>query len=489
MPEPTYFLAIDQGTSSSRVILFDEWGRVVDKSQCRVERTRHAGGRVEQDPHQILSSIQQCLTEVLGQRNDRQHIQAAGMATQRSSVLAWNRKTGRALSPLLSWQDTRGRDLVESLSAAKTEIQLISGLPLTAHYGASKIAWLLEHDRSLQTNRDVCVGPLSAYLCQNLIDPIRPPVVDHANAGRTQLMDLRKRSWSPRLMELFGVPQQRLPAIVAIQCEFGPLRQYGIPVRVVQGDQTAAFLGAGHRPNNEALVNLGTGGFVLVDLPQLPLSQPTPDAASPLLVSIGDSSANHTSFVLEGTVNGAGSALDWARQTRQMPQVDGQQWKQWDQQVATVENPPLFLNTVGGLGSPFWCSPAPAPKWICKEGDPLGDAAALAAVVESIVFLVGANVAAIANERGKIESLRISGGLSGSRQIGQKLADLLQIDVRVCNDAEATARGIAWELAGRPVSWAQTTDSGDPDVHFRPRPNPQLYERYERLVGYFLDIA
>jgi glycerol kinase len=460
-------LAIDQGTHATRAIAFDLQGRALAQAQRPVSLQHTDHGAVEQSPAEILHSMQAVVGDVLhAPVVAGRTLLAAGLATQRSSVLAWDRVTGAALSPVLSWQDTRTANRMEQLAPHAQQIMQVTGLRLSPHYGAGKLQWLLTHEPAVaraQAAGTLALGPLASYLLHHLTD-CKDEQVDHANAARTLLWNLGTRDWDPQLLELFAIPRAALPVCRPICAAYGNTVHGGIPVTAVNGDQTAALYAQGRPPAGTLMVNIGTGAFVL-----LPVQDPYTRPAG-LLGGISWSTQDAASYYLEGTVNAAGAALQWAGKHFDASRL-GQQLPGW---LAQVREPPLFLNSVGGLGAPWWRS-GPAPRWLAAA---VQAPEAMVAVVESIVFLLQANIAALCTLDRGIDTVRISGGLAKLDGLCQKLADLSGLVVQRPAQLEATARGIAWQAAGCPADWPAS--GGSPA--FTPQPNATLQARYSAFL-------
>jgi glycerol kinase len=467
MKHDDLILAIDQGTYSTRAVIFDAQGRQRIMSQQAVELQRLDNTRVEQSPQQILQSLQQVVGEVLASPAiDTSRLRHAGLATQRSSVLAWTRDKGLALSPVLSWQDRRTAVSLESLQTHGEFIRRATGLRLSPHYGASKLHWLhacLPEVAMAKAQGNLVMGPLASYLLQHLLADA-PVLVDDANASRTLLWNLASRDWDNSLLNLFGIPRQVLPECRPILHDYGVTASGGIPLRALSGDQTAALYAQGTPPEKTITVNIGTGAFVL-----LPIDDPgrCPDD---LLAGLSRSNSETCDYYAEGTVNGAAAALEWAAQRYRLHEWSAQ-LPGWLNQV---HEPPVFLNSVGGLGAPWW-RPGPEP---CFLTEPDSSAAAMAAVVESILFLVQANIDLLRDRASGVEAIRISGGLAGLDALCQKLADLSGLVVQRPEQTEATARGIAWLAAGCPDGWSSESEGHT----FMPGHDAALRGRYRRFI-------
>jgi glycerol kinase len=385
-------------------------------------------------------------------------------------VLAWERDSGRALSPVLSWQDTRTRAELARLATESDDIRRRTGLRLSPHYGAGKLRWLLQHSDAVRRARDsnnLVIGPLAGFLMHHLTETAAD-AVDHANASRTLLWNLQRRDWDPRLCRLFDVPVDLLPECRPVCSDHGRMINTGIPITAVNGDQTAALYAYGQPDENTILVNIGTGAFVL--LPTGNSLQQHPD----LLTGISRSTATQGDYYIEGTVNGAGAAVKWAEARYALTD--------WQSRLPVwledMDTPPVFLNTIGGLGAPWWRSGG--MPGFPERGDinSVPPAEAFVAVIESIAFMVCANIAILRGINPGIRRIRVSGGLSRLDGLCRRIASLSSLEVvRPCQ-VETTARGIAWLAARGPDTWKP---AGEP-VTFEPRPNPALGERRDRFL-------
>ena len=461
-------LAIDQGTKSSRAILFDAEGRQVARASREIGLDRIDHYHVEQDGAEILASLNEVITDVIAAAN-AERITAAGLATQRSSVIAWNRETGEALSPVLSWQDRREHAWLATLEEKSAYIHLATGLPLTPHYGASKLRWLLHNNskvRDAATDGTLAMGPLAAFLVANLTAR-HAGLVDHANASRTQLWNLHNAEWDGNLLDWFGIRREWLPETRPIRSSYGKLVFNDIPLKALNGDQTAALHADGEIKQEIALVNLGTGGFVLKPTGTTLMTH------DELLSGLYDSADGQRSYLLEGTVNGAGAALHWAREEHGL---DTSPAEVRNALAACHDPQQLFINSVGGLGSPWWID-GPLPCWRSlgdmQVSPPDKKGGAIASIIESTLFLVMNNLELLLEIIPGIREIRISGGLSNQDLLCRKLATLSGLQVIRRNQTEATARGIAWLAAGKPASWMRSKQE-----RFYPDEDRQLQERY-----------
>lgn len=467
-------LAIDQGTHASRALLIDDEGRVEFQSECPVALHRIDSARVEQDAVEVLASVRRVATAACDHAAcSGFEIAAAGLATQRSTVVAWDAVTGEPLHAALSWQDTRAAARLDVLQGDADAIARRTGLRISPHYGASKLRWLLDEVpavREAAAKGRLCLGPLAAFLVFHLVEG-RPFCCDAVNAARTLLCDLVGRDWDTTLLERFGLERDWLPTCMPVAQDYGRLQGTPIPLRAVAGDQNAALCGSGEPGRDEVLVNIGTGAFVVAPL------GPEPRRAAPLLTSLIWNSPSEARYLLEGTVNGAGAALAWATEQWRLPAAETAlaPWPSCDPM-------PVFLNTVGGLGSPWWRSGL-TPRWL---DDPAAGAPAcrLAAVAESVLFLIEANLETMTAAAVDIRGLRVAGGLARLDGLCQRLADLSGLPVRREREAEATARGVAWLAAGRPRRWWSGAGQD-----FAPQSAPGLRQRYTRFCDALQELC
>lgn len=463
--QDTLYLCIDQGGHASRVRVFDGRG-VLHASSLREVGVRAAPpDRVEQDPEELVASLRDSIADAvmsLGNRADQ--IVSAGIATQRSSIVCWDRRTGEPLSPVISWQDRRAHEWLSRFAAQTNEVHRRTGLRLSAHYGASKLRWCLDHLPAVTAaQREGCLamGPLASFLLFRLLDE-KPLLADPANAARTLLWNIRSLDWDPWLLALFGVPPAALPRCVPTHHPFGTLRvkEHRIPLTVATGDQSAALFSLGAPPPETAYINMGTGAFIQRAFDQAP-------EADGLLTGMVYRDADRAVFVLEGTVNGAGAALQWAEREWSLKNIEAQ-LPDW---LAREDDVPFFLNGISGLGAPYWV--ADFESRMFGRGEPWQQAVA---VVESIVFLLQANLEIMQKMPPALSRLTVTGGLAQYDGLCQRLADLSGLPLYRPAEHEATVRGTAYLLAKFSSDWPEEK----PGAWYAPKPNPALARRYAR---------
>ena len=378
-------LVIDIGTHATRaaIVSFSQGQPVIESIfSSSLALTCHSESHIEQSADDIVQKTQSVIQQALASYD--KEVSHAALAIQRSTVVAWH-PDGRALSQALSWQDTRAALFINELKKTPSaeRIQHISGLPLSPHYGASKLRWLAHGLGDSYCNDQLRLSPLVSYVLFHLLED-QPYLCDESNAGRTQLMDIHTRQWSTLLCDTFDVPMACLPELVPVAHTYGRLKELSIELECVCGDQNAAFqyirwLRGQHKFSGDRIaqgsvtqpyitqpcvaINAGSGAFVLMErLADNVTSLVAEDdsfAQQPFLNSLIFSHHTSVDYAQEGTVNGVGTALSWIYEHWKSIHTGVSQ----DDFFTYIEGissnkklPILFLNTIGGLGSPFWRS-------------------------------------------------------------------------------------------------------------------------------------
>lgn len=455
-----FTLAIDQGTHATRALLFDRQGSIVDRAERSIQVNRLDDSRVEQDADEILQSVRDVLASLA--KDKLTETTSCALATQRSTIVAWDKISGQPLAPAISWQDRRSWQDLDQFAGQSPQIKAITGLPLSPHYSVGKFRWLLNHQPAVKQaakEQRLYLGTLASYLLFHLLAQANH-CIDHCNAQRTLLFDLRQLNWSEALTDLFQIPRQLLPECKPVCYDYGRLKDYDIPLRCVTGDQNAAIFAHGPLPATTALVNIGTGAFILGAC-----QYPVPE--SPLLSGLAMTSKTRQQHLIEGTVNGAGAALSWAQQHWPVDDL----FEQLPGWLDEHQQPPVFINTVGGLGSPWWKKTG-APYYIEHQDHSLAEH--YVAIIESIVFLLMDNLQLL-QQLQPIRQLQIGGGLSRLDGLCQKLSDLSGLPVLRFHQPEATARGAAWLATAQPE---YDLIMADEHRKFLPVTNRALQHRY-----------
>jgi len=465
MNKQRWYLAIDQGGGSTRAIVYDHDANIIAQAQQSVSVDHPRLGWVEQDAEELVASARNVLDQICRHLGpDVKYLHAAGMATQRSNIVCWDRRNGHTLSPAISWQDRRAYQWLEQYQAQSQMIRDKTGLLITAHYGVSKLKWCLDNLAQVQEAQQqgfLAYGPLASYLVFRLVQqPLN--LVDPASASRTLLWNINSKTWDPDLLSLFGIAEQYLPKCVATVASYGAIKMcnHRVPLSVVTGDQSAALYAFGQPDEETVYINMGTGVFI-----QRPTGNRKVDIPR-LLCSVVYQDEQQSHYVIECTVNGAANALMEVEDVLGIAESDAEQ--NFDDWLQRYTNPPLFLNGVAGLGTPYW-----VPDFPCKF---IGNGCAeekIVAVAESILFLTNVNLKILQEQYVPLKKIVVTGGLSNSDGLCQKLANLVQLPVYRPAQCEATAMGVAYLTAGMPENWGAQSAS-----MFTSQEEATLYTRF-----------
>lgn len=461
-----WVLVIDQGGQSTRVAVFDAVGNIIaqDKFPCatKILELDSKQQYIEQNPQEILQGILNSFDKIQKQLGDEiKNIQSAGFSGQGSSLVCWDNQTGEALSPILSWQDVRGKDYLENIDLTDQQVQQITGLRLSPHYGASKFRWCLDHLGSVKQAKEkgrLSVGPIFSFLLWHLAG--KKNYIDPGHAQRTLLWNLHSASWDKDLLNKFSIAEDILPTCLHHQDNFGHLllNQNQINFRVSARDQGASLFANGFPQADICYINIGTGAFIQAVTQELL-------APEGLLISPLWLTKNDKWFAWEATVNGAAAAIPFMEKQTGLhitPEVMEQAL------LVNLGASDYFINTQGGIGAPFWRTDL--PSHFSSELPALHQ---VAAWLESIAFLLRVNLERM-NRNNQLASIQLSGGFSRSDKFCQRLADLLQLPVHTYENAEASLQGIAFLTASCPASWKIK----QADRTFVASSNPLLHQRY-----------
>lgn len=421
-----HVLAIDQGTSSTKALVVAPGGGILAEAEVAVHPRATDDGGVEQDPEELWQSVLAAGRAAL----TRAHVPigAVGLANQGETILAWDRHSGRALAPALSWQDRRALPVCDARRAQAEWLRQHTGLPLDPYFAAPKMRWLRER----VTAAGVCTTT-DTWLLNRLCGAY---VTDAATASRTLLLDLDAAAWSPRAAAEFGIDVDSLPAIVACAATVGETSAFGdaVPVSGLAVDQQAALFGESCFAAGDAKCTYGTGAFLLATTGRLARR-----SSSGLAACVAWRLGDVTTYCLDGQVYTAGAAVAWLQR---VGLADGA--ADLDRLGGSVADSggTLFVPALAGLAAPFW---QPAARGVFAGLSlATGRAHLIRAVIDGIAAQVAWLARAAAADLGSpLQRLRVDGGLTRSRTLMQAQADLLQIPVEVYPSPHATARGIA----------------------------------------------
>lgn len=472
MPTPTAILALDQGTTSSRAILFDAQGIPLHAAQRPTTQLYPRPGWVNQEPDEIWASTLAVAREALAAANLRaDQLAAIGIATQRETTILWDRATGRAVAPAIVWQSRQSAPLVDAIAARGMSqvYQRLTGLVPDAYFSATKIAWLLDADPELRRRAEageVLFGTVDSWLLWHLSGG-RAHLTDATNASRTMLYDIRADDWSQALLDDLAIPRAMLPEVRGnseLLVETDPhLLGAAVPVAASAGDQQAALFGQTCFAPGQAKNTYGTGSFLLM--------QTGPEAKTSrhrLLTTIAWRIDDVVEYALEGAIFVTGAAVQWLRDgLGVIPDAAAV-----EPLAASVPDSGgvLFVPALSGLGSPYWDPSARGAIVGLTRGT---TAAHLArATLEAIAFQTRDVLDAMTRDAGiPLSELRVDGGAARNNLLLQIQADILGVPVVRPRTVETTALGVAY-LAGLAVGvWparAALAAQWQPDRRFEP---------------------
>lgn len=449
--DDSLYLAIDQGGHASRALVFNGQGGVVASAYCNIQTLTAPGERVEHDPAELIASIRQVCEQVVHKLDDAQRLQlvAAGLATQRSSLIAWQ-PDGKPLTPVISWQDRRAFREMDWLLEHEQAVREKTGLRVNPHYGASKIHWLMAHQPTVAqaaASGELLLGPVASYILFHLLDE-QPFVVDPSNASRTMLMNVHTRQWDRELLRWTGIEASLLPQIHPTRCQWGHLTvgDIQLPLIACNGDQSAALYAQGEPLADSCYINAGTGAFML----QKTSGEKVPGRLLHSVVFCNDRGCDQ---VVEGTVNAAARALDAVAEEYRI-----EDWpSKLDLAIQLRGDQCVHINGMAGVGSPWWRSEV-STAFI---PEPKTELARLQAVVEGVLFLIYANFQEISHLRRS--RIVLSGGLAASDGFAAALASLCGVPVERPELFEATGRGLVWQMLGKQADWRLPASEFLPD--------------------------
>ncbi|HET9427112.1 MAG TPA: glycerol kinase [Allosphingosinicella sp.] len=474
-------LVIDEGTTSTRAMLFGADGLCLGSEQADLDQHYPRPGWVEHDPEEIWEKSLACARTMVERAGGPGRVAGVGITNQRETIVFWSRSTGRALGPAIVWQDRRTAELCGKLKEAGHEpgLQARTGLLLDPYFSASKIAWAMAEWPELKAaGKDLCIGTIESWLVFRLTGGLH--VSDATNASRTALMDIRTGRWDSALIDLFGVPPGSLPEIVDCAGTLDTTRaeHFGAPIRIsgMAGDQQAAAIGQACLATGETKATYGTGAFVLTHT-----GRHVPISRHRLLSTIAWRLDGETAYALEGSIFVAGSLIKWLRDALGLI-VSAAETEALAGSIADSGGA-YIVPALAGLGAPHWAPDARAA--ISGLSFSTGRAEIVRAALEAMAHQTHDLMTAFAADGAEWQRLRIDGGMAANDWLAQDLADMLGLEVERPDFVETTALGAAM-LAGLGCglfgSLEEASHMRGPTRRFGPGLAPPLREA--RLVGW-----
>jgi glycerol kinase len=473
----TYVLALDQGTTSSRAILFDQAGSIAAAAQKEFQQFYPQAGWVEHDPMEILTSQMTCAVEVLGKVGARpRDIAAIGITNQRETAIVWDRATGKPIHPAIVWQDRRTAARCAELEeeGLGDTISSRTGLVIDPYFSATKIRWILDNvpgARQQAERGELAFGTVDSWLIWHLTSGHRH-VTDVTNASRTLLFNVVEGRWDPELLRIFAIPESMLPDVVWSGERVGEVTTTlglgGIAIAGIAGDQQAALFGQLCWQPGEAKNTYGTGCFLLQNVGTTFVR-----SRHKLITTIAASAHRRLEYALEGSIFIGGAVVQWLRDNLRLIGSSAEV-----ESLAASENDAgglIFVPAFVGLGAPYW-DPHAGGLLIGLRRDTRPGHLARAAL-ESIAYQVADVLEAVHSETSEpLAALRVDGGAAVNDLLMQFQADVLGVPVVRPQVTETTALGAAY-LAGLAVGFWHTPEdlrsSRQGDKRFDPRMDPQ----------------
>lgn len=443
-----YIMAMDQGTTSSRCILFDKAGNICSSAQKEFAQYYPKPGWVEHDPHEIWSSQMAVAIEAMGKIGaDAGDIAAIGITNQRETTIVWDKKTGNPVYPAIVWQCRRTSDMIEELKqdGFADKIREKTGLIPDAYFSATKIKWILDYvdgAREAAERGDLLFGTVDTWLIWKLTKG-QVHVTDYTNASRTMLFDIYKRQWDEEILEYFNIPKSMLPEVKPSSCIYGYTNENliggSIPISGAAGDQQSALFGQCCFRAGDVKNTYGTGCFLLMHTGKQAVR-----SEHGLLTTIAVNPDGTPGYALEGSVFVAGAAIQWLRDEMQI--LNSAPESELYCLSVPDTNGVYVVPAFTGLGAPYWDQYARGAVLGLTRG--AGKAHLIRATVESLAYQVTDVIHAMEKDSGmKLSSLRVDGGASANNFLMQFQSDLLDVQVVRPSCIETTALGAAY-LAG-----------------------------------------
>jgi len=490
-----YLLAIDQGTTSTRAIIFDEKGKALGQSQKALVNNFPQDGWVEHDPETIWRDVVSVCRDALfvcGLQANQ--IAGIGITNQRETSVVWNRKTNKAIYPAIVWQDRRGAKFCQSLKDQGNEdlVQAKTGLLIDPYFSASKIRWILDNvsmAREQAQKGELAFGTIDCFLLWRLTGG-KVHATDATNASRTLLYNIREQTWDHELLNLFDIPRSLLPEVKDSAANFGVTVQdlFGAPIQVagVAGDQQAATIGQACFEPGMIKSTYGTGAFLVLNTGEKLIH-----SKHRLLTTVAYRLNGKTTYALEGSIFVAGAVMQWLRDNIHM-------FKESKESQALAQSVPdthgvYFVPAFTGLGAPHWDPEARGAIFGLTRDSNI--AHITRAALEAVCYQTKDLLATMLNEGHVNEAiLRVDGGMVANNWLCQFLSDILGVEVERPKIIETTALGAAY-LAGLQVGIYNDLDSiaklWQRDQAFAPAMDEakrqQLYQGWQKVVRKILN--
>ncbi|WP_166240671.1 glycerol kinase GlpK [Paenibacillus turpanensis] len=488
--EKSYVLALDQGTTSSRAILFDHGGKIVGTAQKEFTQLYPQPGWVEHDAMEIWGTQSGVAREVLERTGVRpQEIAALGITNQRETAVVWDKQTGKPIHPAIVWQDRRTAGICDELKAKGLEpyIRETTGLVVDAYFSGTKVKWILDHvegARERAQRGELLFGTIDTWLIWNLTRG-KMHVTDYSNASRTMLYNIHELCWDEKLLQELDIPEAMLPMVRPSVGAFGVTDPQtfggaGIPIAGVAGDQHAALFGQRCFASGMVKNTYGTGCFLLMNT-----GTKAVQSKSGLLTTIAWGMDGRVEYALEGSIFIAGAAIQWLRDGLKL--IDSAGDSEFYASKVEDTDGVYVVPAFAGLGAPYWDMYARGAIFGLTRGT--SKEHLIQATLHSLAYQTKDVIGAMEQDSGlKLQALRVDGGATANRLLMQFQADLLGVEVQRPHVTETTALGAAY-MAGISVGFWDKAELGSRTAEltlFEPKmeqaTRDKLYKGWKKAV-------
>jgi len=438
-----FILSIDQGTTSSRVVIYDKSFSVIDSLQTQLNQFFPKDGWIEQSAIEIWDDVQQLIKKILKKNNIKtSQIISIGISNQRETTVLWDKNTGIPVHNAIVWQDRRTVEICNNLHERKLDkaIQEITGLVIDPYFSATKIKWILDNNsdaRRLVKEKNLLFGTIDTWLLWNLTEKASH-LTDITNASRTMLFDLKKEEWSLDLLKILDIPKEILPKVVENTFNFGNTKLFGssVPICGMAGDQQSSAIGQACFEKSEAKSTYGTGCFLLMNIGEkFQLSK------NKLLTSVAYKINNKKMYCFEGSIFVAGSAIQWLRD--KLFFFEDSKETELLYSKANSDAGILIVPALTGLGAPYWQPNARGTIFGLTRDTSIADI--VKATLDSLCYQTFDLIESMEKDSNlKISEIKIDGGMADNKEFAQNLSNILQFKIIKSGNVEASALGAAY---------------------------------------------
>ncbi|MGM9968763.1 MAG: FGGY family carbohydrate kinase [Anaeroplasma sp.] len=435
-----YVIAIDQGTTSSRVIIFDERGNIICKLQKEFEQIYPFLGAVEHDPNQIYEDVVELFIKALNNVNiDYNDIIGVGITNQRETTVIWNKETGEPIYNAIVWQSNQSNEICQKLKddGYSDFIQNRTGLLINPYFSATKIKWILDHvegSYELMNDGKLMFGTIDTWLTYKLTNE---HVTDYTNASRTMLFNINTLTWDDDILSILGINKNILPRVVDCNSTIGYIKEkrisdlVNLQICAIAGDQQASLIGHTCFNLGDLKITYGTGSFMLLNIGDKPIL-----SHNGLLTTIGYSIDGKISYALEGSVFVAGSAFQFIKDNLEIVKSLAD-----DEFSSKTSNGIFFVPSLTGLGAPYWNSLCKGAIFGLTRATKKSDIAW--ATIEGVSYLNNDVLTSMLEQTNiKLEDISVDGGASLNSNLMQTQANIMNSSIKTISTSEATSLGI-----------------------------------------------